>query len=130
VKYLTAEQILFLHARIIDETGGAHGVLDIRLLESAVGRPQATFGGRSLYREIFRKAAALMESVARNHSFADGNKRTAIASAALFLRMNGFRLEAEQKDLVRFSIGVAVGRVEIDEATKWLKRHSRMARSS
>lgn len=125
MKYLTAEQILFIHARIIDETGGAHGILDIGLLESAVGRPQATFQRRPLYLDVFWKAAALMESLAKNHCFIDGNKRTAIASAALFLWMNGFDLEAEHRDAVQFTVDFAVGRLKVREASKWLRKHSK-----
>ena len=125
MKYLTAEQVLFIHARIIDETGGAHGVRDIGLLQSAVGRPRATFGGKDLYPDIFRKTATLAESLAKNHSFIDGNKRTAMASASLFLSMNGFHLETSQKELVRFAIELAVGHVTPDQAAAWFKKHTR-----
>ena len=60
MKYLTAEQILFIHARVVAETGGSHGVHDLGLLESAVARPQATFEGKDLYPDLFHKAAALL----------------------------------------------------------------------
>ncbi len=63
MKALTVEQVLFLHARLIEETGGAHGVRDLSLLESAVARPWSTFGGRDLYPNLFFKAAALMDSL-------------------------------------------------------------------
>ena len=111
MKYLSPEQVLFIHSRLIDTTGGSHGVRDIGLLQSAVSRPKATFGGKDLYPDIFRKAAALMESLARNHPFVDGNKRTAITSAAVFLGMNGYRLDTTQKELERFTLSVAVGRL-------------------
>lgn len=124
MKYLTAEQVLFIHARMIDETGGAHGVRDIGLLQSAVGRPRVTFGGSDLYPDIFRKTAALPESLARNQPFIDGNKRTAIASAILFLSINGFRLETGQKELVRFAIDLAVGNVTPNEAAAWFRKHT------
>ena len=61
--YLTAEQVLFIHYRLVSETGGEHGVRDIGLLESAIARPKATFDGQELYTNIFDKAAALMESL-------------------------------------------------------------------
>jgi death-on-curing protein len=80
VKYLSATQVLFVHSRLIDTTGGAHGIRDLGLLQSAVSRPKATFGGKDLYPDIFHKAAALMESLVKNHPFIDGNKRTAITS--------------------------------------------------
>ena len=90
--YLTVEQLLFLHSRIIDETGGLHGVRDLKLLQSAIARPKTTVGGKEAYAGVFSKAAALMESLARNHPFLDGNKRTAIAGAGIFLLRNGYKL--------------------------------------
>ena len=124
MRYLDAEQVLFIHARIIDETGGAHGVRDIGLLQSAVARPRATFSGNELYPDIFSKAAAILESLARNHPFLDGNKRTAIAATSIFLRMNDVRLDGSQKELVRFSLDMAVGKLLNVEVVDWLKKHS------
>lgn len=123
MRYLSAEQVLFIHARAIDETGGAHGVRDIGLLQSAVARSQATFGGKDLYPDVLSKAAALVESLARNHPFVDGNKRTAIISTGIFLGMNGMRLEASQKELVRFTLNMAVGKVSDSDAIDWLQTH-------
>lgn len=62
MNYLTPEQLLFIHARLIAETGGEHGVLDLGLLQSAVARPHASFDGQDLYPELFQKAAALLEA--------------------------------------------------------------------
>ena len=93
MKHLSPEQVLFIHSRLVDTTGGSHGILDIGLLQSAVSRPKATFEGKDLYPDVLRKAAALMESLARNRPFVDGNKRTAITSAAIFMGMNGHRLD-------------------------------------
>jgi death-on-curing protein len=123
VRYLSAEQVLFIHARVIDETGGGHGVRDVGLLQSAVARPQATFGGEDLYPDVVSQAAALMDSLARNHPFVDGNKRTAITSTGIFLGMNGMRLEVAQKELVRFALNVAVGKASLADAVDWLKKH-------
>ncbi len=113
--YLTPEQVLFLHARLIEETGGSHGVRDVGLLESAVARPQATFEGQDLYSNLYTKAAALMDSLIRNHPFVDGNKRTGIAAAALFLRQNGRRLTATNQELEAFTLHVAESRPELSE---------------
>ena len=95
--YLTPEQVLFIHSRLVDETGGAHGIRDLGMLLSALGRPQATFQGKDLYSDLFSKAAALMDSLVRNHPFIDGNKRTAITSTAIFLRINGFHLDVTER---------------------------------
>ncbi|MDA8078434.1 MAG: type II toxin-antitoxin system death-on-curing family toxin [Nitrospiraceae bacterium] len=124
MKYLSPEQVLFIHSRIIDATGGAHGILDAGLLRSAVARPLATFGGKDLYADLFHKAAALMESLARNHPFIDGNKRTAIAAASIFLSINGHVLECTQKELERFALSVATGRVSFEPAAAWFQKHS------
>jgi len=124
VTYLTPEQILFLHARLIEETGGSHGVRDVGLLESAAARPQTTFAGQDLYPDLFAKAAALMESLIRNHPFIDGNKRTGIAAAALFLRHNGHRLTATNQELETFTLYVAESGPDLSEIATWLETHS------
>jgi len=123
--YLTAEQVLFIHYRLVSETAGEHGVRDIGLLESAIARPKATFDGQKLYTNIFDKAAALMESLVNNHPFIDGNKRTGIACAVLFLRQNGITFSAKNSDLERFTLRVASSKIKPSEIAKWLKNHSR-----
>jgi death-on-curing protein len=125
---LTPEQVLFIHSRVIDETGGRHGLRDLGLLQSAVSRPAATFENRDLYPTLFHKAAALMESLAGNHPFVDGNKRTAITSAALLLMMNGYVLVASQKEVVHFTMAVATGKADCASAAEWFREHSRRAR--
>lgn len=124
MNYLTAEQVLFLHARLIEETGGSHGVRDVALLESAAARPRATFDGVDLYPDLFCKAAALMDSLIRNHPFIDGNKRTGIAAAALFLRQNGRYLAATNSELETFTLYVTESRPDVSEIAAWLKTHS------
>jgi death-on-curing protein len=124
MKYLTPEQVLFLHARLVDETGGSHGLRDLGLLEAATARPQATFGGKDLYPDLFSKAAALMESLIHNHPFVDGNKRTGIAAAALFLAQNGYRLTTSNAELEAFTRHVAQARPGVSEIADWLQVHS------
>jgi len=124
VNRLTPEQVLFIHARLIEETGGSHGIRDSGLLASAVARPWASFGGDDLYPGLFPKAAALLTSLIGNHPFVDGNKRTGIAAAALFLRRNGWRLTATNQDLETFSLRVASTRPQLPEVAAWLESHS------
>lgn len=124
VNYLTAHQILFLHARIIDETGGSHGVLDLALLESAVARPQSTFDRQDLYPGLFAKVAALMHSLICGHPFVDGNKRTGIAAAGLFVERNGYRVAASNEELEGFARRVACGDIEVGEIAAWLEGRS------
>ncbi|MBU4320431.1 MAG: type II toxin-antitoxin system death-on-curing family toxin [Nitrospinae bacterium] len=124
MKYLTVEQALFIHSRLIDTTGGMHGIRDLGLLQSAVARPQSGFGGKEFYPDMFHKAAALMESLIKNHPFIDGNKRTAITSAGIFLRMNSYVLETSQKGLEEFTLHMAIGKVSLENAAEWFKAHS------
>jgi death-on-curing protein len=124
MRYLTVEQVLFLHARLVEETGGSHGVRDVGLLESAVARPQATYGAEDLYPDVFSKAAALMHSLVSNHPFIDGNKRTGIAAAALFLRVNGFLLAVSNRELELFAFEVARGELDMPEVVRWLRKHA------
>ncbi len=124
MKYLTAEQVLFIHARLISETGGAHGVRDLDLLLSAVARPQATFDGLDLYPDLFLKAAALLESLIGNHPFVDGNKRTAITSTGLFLRVNRYRLIADNQQLEAFTLQCAQRLIPLEQMALWLKNNA------
>jgi death on curing protein len=121
--YLSPEQVLFLHSRLIEETGGEHGVRDLKLLLSALGRPHASFDDEDLYPNLFRKTAASMDSLVRNHPFVDGNKRTAITSAALFMRINGYRLAVENTEMVRFVMACAQSQLSLDEMEAWFRRH-------
>ncbi len=122
--YLTVEQVLFVHARLIAETGGEHGIIDLGLLQSAVARPQATFDTQDLYPDLFSKAAALLESLIGNHAFVDGNKRTAITAAGLFLRLNGYRLTASNQELEEFTLRCAQHLVSLDQMILWFESQS------
>ncbi|HFQ93551.1 MAG TPA: type II toxin-antitoxin system death-on-curing family toxin [Anaerolineae bacterium] len=122
--FLTPQQILFIHAWLIEATGGSHGLRDLGLLESAAARPRAAFGGTELYPDIFDKAAALMESLAQNHPFVDGNKRTAITATALFLRQNGHRLQTTNEELERFTLMVVNERPSLEEAAIWFQHYT------
>ncbi len=126
MKHLTAEQVLFIHSKLIDKTGGSHGIRDLGLLQSGVLRAKTTFGGKELYPDIFYKAAAalLIESLIKNRPFIDGNKRTAITSAGIFLKRNGYALKTTQKELEQFTLNIANGKVSTLDAVKWFKRHS------
>ena len=125
MRYLTAEQVLFIHARLIAETGGEHGVRDLGMLLSAVARPQASFDQADLYPDVFTKAAALLESLIGNHPFVDGNKRTGISAAGLFLRQNGYRLSASNQELETFTLRVAQGGASQEEAAAWFRTNAR-----
>ena len=121
MNYLTPEQVLFIHSRLVTETGGSHGVRDLGLLESAVARPRATFDGKELYPDLFTKAAALMDSLINNHPFMDGTKRTGITAAGLFLRINGWKLTATLDELETCTLRVATVGMKVAELALWLR---------
>lgn len=122
--YLSAPQVLFIHARLIAEIGGEPGVRDLGLLESAVARPKATFAGADLYPDLFAKAATLFESLLLNHAFVDGNKRVAITAAGLFLAANGYRLVADSDELVRFVLSAVTERPSLAVIAGWFESHA------
>lgn len=124
MRYLTPEQVLFVHARLIAEIGGEHGIRDLELLQSAVARPQAVFDGNELYSDIYHKAAALLESLINNHPFVDGNKRTGITATAMFLRINGHLLSTSNEEVVSFVLSIASGNQSVGAIAEWLKSHS------
>jgi len=127
---LSPEQVLFLHSRLVEETGGTHGVRDLSMLLSALGRPQASFDGQDLYPDLFSKTAALMDSLVRNHPFVDGNKRTAIACAAIYLRINGRSFVVENDEMVRFTLACAQGQLPLRDIAAWFEKHSPTAASA
>jgi death-on-curing protein len=88
--YLTVGEVLEMHRQLIDEFGGIHGLRDRGLLEAAIFRPQNGY-----YDDLIHEAAALMESLANNHAFLDGNKRISLAATDTFLRVNSHYLELE-----------------------------------
>jgi death on curing protein len=116
--YLTLEETLDLHRQLIERFGGAPGVRDLGLLESALARPRSGY-----YSSISEQAGALMQSLAGNHAFVDGNKRVAFAATAVFLRMNGCKLEVDPDEAERFLIDdVIKGRAEVAVISDWLER--------
>ena len=127
MKYLTLQQVLLIHSRSIKRFGGGSGIRDIGLIESAVARPQASFDGQDLYKNIFDKAAALLQSLLKNHAFIDGNKRTALSSAGIFLKLNGYIL-VNTREEVEFAIQVDNENLTLEQISDWLKRNSRKAR--
>ena len=128
MEHLTAAEVLVLHARLIQRTGGSGGVLDIRRLESAVAGPQATFGGEDLYPDLWSKAAALLHSLIGNHPFVDGNKRTAFTATSMFLELNGQVLAADNDEALDLVRRVIAERLDTQEIAAWRRAHSQAER--
>jgi death-on-curing protein len=117
--FLTLEEVIDLHRQLIERFGGTAGVRDPGLLESVLARPRSGY-----YASLSAQAAALMQSLAGNHAFVDGNTRVAFAATAVFLRMNGYALVVGADEVERFLVDeVIVARVDAAVIARWLERH-------
>ena len=125
MNYLYPNQVIFLHKRVVEVSGGSHGVRDQGLLESAVYRPQAAFGGADLYPDLFAKAGALGHSIIKNHPFVDGNKRVGAVAAIVFLLMNDHELTASNKDLETLVLSVAQGQSDKSFIAEFFRKHDK-----
>ena len=125
MRYLTLGEILQLHRRIIEISGGADGVRDLGALESAVAQPKATFDAMDLYPTLIEKGAALCFSIVQNHAFLDGNKRTGHAAMSTFLLLNGAEVDATVDEQEQLMLDLAAGRLSRDQLPAWLVEHTR-----
>lgn len=123
MRYLTLGELIELHRRMINQSGGADGVRDMGLAESALAQPQMSFGGTELYPALGDKAAALGFSLVMNHPFVDGNKRIGHAAMEVFLVMNGFELTADVDDSESVILRLAAGELERVLFTEWVIGH-------
>ncbi len=123
-RWISKKALLLLHEESLSEFGGARGLRDEGLLESALARPRNTYA--------YNEAAALAElaasycyAIAKNHAFVDGNKRAAFLCVGLFLAINGYRLTASQVDAIETMLGVAAGKVSEGELALWIAQNSK-----
>jgi len=117
--YLTVAEVLTMHADQIARYGGSAGIRDQGLLEAALYRPQTGY-----YVDLIEEAAALWESLSQNHSFIDGNKRTAFAAMYTFLAINGARLTADAQETYEFVAGLyEATQFTFDKLVPWLRAH-------
>jgi len=123
MRYLSLGEVIELHRRLLEATGGAPGIRDVGALESAVAQPKATFGGVDLSPTLAEKAAALAFSLVQNHPFVDGNKRVGHAAMETFLVLNGTEIDAAVDDQERLMLDLAAGQLGRGGLTDWLRRH-------
>ncbi len=123
--FLTTEDVLLLHTAQVKLYGGHQGVRDIGLLESAVAQPQTRYGGEYLHGFPFGMAAAYLFHIVRNHPFLDGNKRTGLVAALVFLDINGVEIEAPTGSLYDLTLAVAAGEADKPEVAEFLRIHAR-----
>jgi death-on-curing protein len=123
--HLTIEIVREIHDQAVKIFGGLHGIRDEALLASAVFAPQSSFGGKSPYVDLVDIAAAYLFYLGRNHPFLDGNRRTAMAAAIVFLRLNGFDPAADGDDWERLVLDVASGKIDREQTTRRLRKLAR-----
>jgi death-on-curing protein len=125
VEFLTVEVVLALHERQLRRFGGAPGLRDRGLLESAVAQPSASFDGVYVHDGLFGMAAAYLFHLVSNHPFVDGNKRTGLLAAQVFLRLNGVEVLTPSDRWYELTMGVAEGRIRKAEVSAELLRLTR-----
>lgn len=123
MRHLTLGEVVELHRRLLLASGGASGIRDIGLLESALAQPAATFDGTDLHPTLVDKAAALGFSLVANHPFVDGNKRIGHAAMEVFLVLNGYEIQASVDDQERLMLAVASGALDRQQLVSWLNQH-------
>ncbi|MCP4167281.1 MAG: type II toxin-antitoxin system death-on-curing family toxin [Chloroflexi bacterium] len=121
MRYLTLNEVLALHRRLIELSGGADGIRDISGLESAIAQPRMTFGGEELYPTVVEKAVALGYSIIKNHPFVDGNKRAGQAAMEIFMVLNGYEISVAVNEQEKVILQVASGEIERRDFEDWVR---------
>ena len=120
--HLSVATVREIHAEAIRQFGGLKGVRDENLLASAVLAPQSTFGGKSPYADLVEVAAAYLFYICKNHPFLDGNKRSAMMAAIVFLRLNAIEPKADSEQWEKLMLDVASSKITRDETTRRLRK--------
>ena len=123
MRCLSLDEGLALHRQVMEQTGGAVGVLNFSALESALAQPRMTFDGKDLYPSLVDKVAVLGYSLITNHPFIDGNKRTGHAAMEVFLVLNGCEIKASVDEQEQVILQVAVREMAREAFTDWLRDH-------
>jgi death-on-curing protein len=121
---ISLEELIWMHTVAVTEFGGSQGIRDRGLLESAIARPLATFGGNNLHETPFKRAAALAESLVLNHGFVDGNKRTALYAMAAWLEREGYVIDAARGELRDLALAIASHDLSTEQIAAWLVTRS------
>jgi death on curing protein len=126
VRYLTTDELIYINAQLTGNylhqktLQGRQRVRAMDLLETAAGRPMQTVFGADAYPTVRAKAAALLHSIARNHPFADGNKRAATVAAIFMLEANGLRVTWDPEEALLHILAMAAGRESVSAFARWL----------
>jgi death-on-curing protein len=122
---ISLEGLVWMHTVAVEEFGGSSGIRDRGLLESALARPLASFGGRNLYDTPFKRAAALAESLVLNRGFVDGNKRTAMYAMVACLEREGYVIEAARGAMRDLARAIASHELSMEQIAAWLEQRSK-----
>lgn len=122
--YLTAKQILLLHEVVIGETGGSHGIRDRGAILGLGELPRQTAFGREAYPTVFLKAAVYCRNIIFGHPFTDGNKRTAMVAAIVFLELNGYGVNTPEGSVEAFALRVISDQLGLEAIADWFESHS------
>jgi death on curing protein len=125
IRYLSEEEVLLAHFKLIERYGGSHGVRDIERVKSTVAAPRQEIFGAEQYPDIFEKASVYARNIIGDHLFVDGNKRTGITVAIMFLQRNGKVFVAKKGELEDFAVQVATEHLDVPAIAAWLKTHSK-----
>ncbi len=120
---LTTEEVIGLHKKLIERTGGSHGIRDRGLLESAIYSAQANFDSEDAYPTLEEKAARLCYSITNNHAFVDGNKRIGVFVMLMTLKLNSVRISYTQAELITLGLSVADGSFDYEAVLQWIIKH-------
>ena len=120
---LTVDEVAELHEKVVKATGGSQGIRDAGLLESSVLGCYQTFDGDDLYPTLTEKAGRLAYMICKNHPFVDGNKRAAVISMLVILRMNDVILSYTQRELIALGLGIASSGIEYEDIVLWINEH-------
>ena len=115
--------VVRFHTMVSEATGGADGVREAGLIDSALARASAAFAGVEAYPDVIGKAAAAGCGLVQNHGFIDGNKRIGVAVMLLILRRNGVTLRYTQDELAQLGLGLAQGLLSVPESIRWIEDH-------
>lgn len=119
--FIPKKVILLLHEQLIDRYGGATGLRDENLLDSAIEQPKATFDGDFLHESLYYMAAAYGFHLCMNHPFVDGNKRIALVAMDVFLQRNGYEIIASEEETYQIIIKLSTGQLTKSDLAEWLK---------
>lgn len=125
IYFLSYEQILFIHKNQIKNYGGIYSIRDKNLLKSAIAQPKITFKGKHLHENIFQMAAAYLFHIVNNHPFIDGNKRTGLVAALVFLEINDVIFDESNEKIEKIVLKIAQGKMEKNKIAIWLKSRSK-----